>query len=398
MPKEHSIEPAAFAPILADLGLEASALLHIDPSTFAESKGEVVRGKGDVFLGPIGTGLDVPAAGNLYKKHSDGALGPTNTLVFYFKSPRTDGELARWRNQFWPWLHVVALYRLHDGAIRRETLQGASDVAGRAERDGFVFVAKRREHVMSPAQTTAKFDQNAGGWNPKPGSPGYAHYRWMRRYVAEFATPKDGARVLDFGCGAGWVGIEAALRAKDVVLCAFDPSPEMTRFATENAREAGVTKFTARVGFGEEPPFPARGEAPFDVVYSSGVISFSPDVERWCDGLAATLVAGGTLVIGDIQRESRGMQKRRTTRVLLPAREMNALVPDEVKRRLEKRGFVHEATAGYQLTDPVPQLTHHADKKLGGVLSPLLLAWNRMRAGASAGASFDSWVMRFKKR
>lgn len=398
MAKEHSIEPAAFAPILADLGLDAAALLHVDPSTFAESKGEIVRGKGDVFLGPIGTGLDVPAATNLYKKHTDPALGPTNTLVLYFKSPRDERELTRWRNQFWPWLHVVGCYRIQGGAIRRETLQGASEVAGRVDRDGFVLVAKRREHVMSPSQTTAKFDQNASGWNPRAGSPGYAHYRWMRRYVAEFAKPHAGARVLDFGCGAGWVGIEAALQAKDVELCAFDPSPEMTRFATENAREAGVAKFTARVGFGEAPPFPAQGEAPFDVVYSSGVISFSPDVERWCDGLAATLVGGGTLVIGDIQRESRGMQKRRGTRVLLPAREMNAQTHDEVKRRLEKRGFVHEASAGYQLTDPVPQLTHHADKKLGGALAPVLLAWNRTRAGAAPGPSFDSWVMRFKKR
>lgn len=398
MPKEHSIEPAAFAPILADLGLEPAALLHVDPATFAEAKGSLARGQGDLFLGPIGTGLDVPAAANLYRKHADPALGPTSTLLLYFKSPRADAELARWRNQLWPWLHVVGLYRIRSGAIRRETLQGSAELAGRVERDGFVLVAKRREHVMGPAQTTAKFDQNAGGWNPAPGSPGYAHYRWMRRYVARFARPRDGARVLDFGCGAGWVGIEAALGAKDVELCAFDPSPEMARSAGENARAAGITRFCARVGFGEAPPFPAAGERGFDCVYSSGVVSFSPDIERWCDGLVSTLESGATLVIGDIQRESRGMQKRRATRVLLPAREMNAQTPDEVRKRLEKRGLVHEATAGYQLTDPIPQLTHHADRKLGGLLAPLLLALNRVAAGAQASPRFDSWVMRLKRR
>ena len=49
--------------------------------------------------------------------------------------------------------------------------------------------------------------------------------------------------------------------------------------------------------------------------------------------------------------------------------------------RLEQRGFVHEETAGYQLTRPVPQLAHWSDAKLGGALSGLLLAWNRFRAG-----------------
>ncbi|MBI5435118.1 MAG: class I SAM-dependent methyltransferase [Planctomycetes bacterium] len=399
MAKEHSIEPSAFAPILADLGLEPQALLHIDPSTFSETKGGFGRGHGDVFLGPIGTGLDIPAASALYKKHVEPVLGPASTLVLYFKSPRVDADLATWRNHFWPWLHIVGLYRIQGGAIRRESFGGAESLSGKSERDGFVLVAKRREHVMSPTSTTAKFDANAGGWNPQPANPGYAHYRWMRRYVGRFAKVEDGARVLDFGSGAGWVGIEAALQAKDVELCAFDPSPEMTRFAAENARAAGITKFTARVGFGEQPPFPGPGERTFDVVFSSGVVSFSPDIEQWCDGLASTLHSGSTLVIGDIQRESAGMQKRRANRILLPAREMNAQTPAEIRARLERRGLLHEATAGYQLTDPIPQLTHHADKKLGGVLSPLLLALNRAAAGSGlAPGRFDSWVMRFKKR
>jgi hypothetical protein len=106
------------------------------------------------------------------------------------------------------------------------------------------------------------------------------------------------------------------------------------------------------------------------------------------------LKPGATLVIGDIQRESRGMQKRRASRVLLPAREMNAQTASEMRARLEKRGLVHEATAGYQLTDPFPQITHKS-----GAFAPLVLALNRIAAGSKLSPErFDSWVMRLRKR
>jgi SAM-dependent methyltransferase len=399
MAKEHSIEPASFAPILADLAIAQEAVTFLDTSELSASGGETKRGAGDVMLGPVGAGLDPATAVVIHRRHVDPRLAPDGTLLLYFAGPREDREFARWRNALWPWLHVVAVYRLRGGAVKRETLHERVEIAGRPQVDGTVLVARRREHVMSQKLTTVKFDTNAGGWNGEPGRPGYAHFRWMRRYVGRFAPVRDRARVLDFGCGAGWVGIEAALQAKDVELCSFDPSPEMVRIAGDNARGAGVTRFDARVGFGEAPPFPAAGEKRFDVVFSSGVVSFSPDIERWTDGLVATLADGATLVIGDIQRESRGMQKRRSRRVLLPAREMNAQIAEEMRARLEKRGLVHEATAGYQLSDPIPQLTHHADKKLGGVLSPILLGLNRLAAGNTLSPKqFDSWVMRFKKR
>ncbi|MCE9594829.1 MAG: class I SAM-dependent methyltransferase [Planctomycetes bacterium] len=399
MAKEHSIEAASFAPILADLGIAPEAIAFLDTAEFGAMKSESKHGAGDVLLGPIGGGLDPTAATVVHRRHADPRLGRESTLLLYFARPRDDRELARWRNQLWPWLHIVGVYRIDGGAVTRETLQGRASVPGQCALAGSILVAKRREHVMSQKLTTVKFDANAGGWNGEPGRPGYAHFRWMRRYVGRFAPVRDGARVLDFGCGAGWVGIEAALQAKDVELCSFDPSPEMVRIAGDNARSAGVKNFAARVGFGEEPPFPAAGEKCFDVVFSSGVVSFSPDIERWTDGLVATLADGATLVIGDIQRESRGMQKRRARRVLLPAREMNAQIAEEMRARLEKRGLVHEATAGYQLSDPIPQLTHHADKKLGGILSPILLGLNRLAAGNGlAPRQFDSWVMRLKKR
>jgi trans-aconitate methyltransferase len=113
----------------------------------------------------------------------------------------------------------------------------------------------------------------------------------------------------------------------------------MVELAQVNAKANGIQRFSARTGFGEAPPFPAAGEAPFDLVLSSGVISFAPDHERWLDGLVSTLAPRATLVIGDLEPASRGMQRRRAERALLPVRELNARSPAQVRAALEKRGL-----------------------------------------------------------
>lgn len=359
-----SVSPSAFASILSDLGVE--------PRRFEAG--------GDCRLAPCG-------APELK------GIGREGWALALVDGPRDEARLAALRNELWPALHVVALFGCDAGGVQRETLQGRKRIAEALDFRGTMLVARRREEVLSPTATVSKFDTNAGGWNGEPGQPGYAHFRWMRRYVALFARSRSGGRILDFGCGAGWVGIEAALAAGNAELAAFDPSPEMVRNAEKNARASGVTRFVGRTGFGEDPPFAER----FPTVISSGVVSFSPDQEHWFDGLARCCESGGTLVIGDLNPTSRGMAQRRATRALLPVRELNAISAQQARAELERRGFVHEATAGYQLTRPVPQLAHWSDTKLRGALSPLLLAWNRLRAGPTDDLrAFDSWVMRLR--
>ena len=53
--------------------------------------------------------------------------------------------------------------------------------------------------MLSPDATVSKFDANAGGWNGEPGRPGYAHFRWMRKYVALFAKAREARRILEAG-------------------------------------------------------------------------------------------------------------------------------------------------------------------------------------------------------
>lgn len=317
-----------------------------------------------------------------------------------------DARLARVRDALWPGWHVSALYAATHHALARRTLDGTRAVPSEGAARGTLVAARRREVVLAPDATVAKFDKNAAGWNGEPGRPGYGHFRWMRRFVADFAGAHAARRILDFGCGAGWVGIEAALASKArggaPELAAFDPSPEMVRMTVENARAAGVERVAGRTGFGEDPPFPAAGEPPFDLVLSSGVVSFARDRERWFDGLARAVERGGTLVIGDIHPGSRGMQRRRRERPLLPIRELNGMRREDARAELERRGFRFEAWSGYQLSDPVPQWNHLDATRLRGLLGPALLAWNRRSAASSlarGGAEqdrFDSWVMRLR--
>jgi SAM-dependent methyltransferase len=325
-------------------------------------------------------------------------------LVVFLHGDRHDTVLAGLRNRLWPAWHVVALYKTSDAQITRISLEGTRNLGRSCGQRGVAVIARPFAAVFAPEATVVKFDKNASGWNGNPGGPGYRHFRWMRRYVALFAKKLDAERVLDFGCGAGWVGIEAALlapRDRRPLLCAFDPSPEMVRIAAENARASGLDRFEGRTGFGEAPPFPAEGERAFDLVLSSGVISFSGERERWLDGLVSTLAPGGTLVIGDIHRDSEGMRRRRAERPLLPVREMNACVREDVRRSLESRGLKFEAWCGYQRSRPLPQLLHLSERRLGGMLDPLLVWWNdrasarEFDSGSRAQDRFDSWVMRF---
>ncbi len=398
MVKPRHLSPEDFPPVLADLALEPSALQVVDPAPPPPSEHKPLPKleRGHLLYGQIGGGLDIPNASAMYRRRGDAALPSDGWALFFLKDQRADEELARWRNHLWPWLHVVAIYRIRGGQAERQILQRRELLPGTCAKEGVMLVARRREHVLSPELTQQKFDQNAAGWNVRPGEAGYAHYRWMRRYVGRFAPPRPAARILDFGCGAGWVGIEAALRSRGGRLCAFDPSPEMVRHAEENARQSGLSHFEARTGFGEDPPYPAAGEPPYELVLSSGVVSFAPNSDRWVAGLARTVAPGGTLVVGDIARESRGMRRRRLQRPLLPVREMNALTGDEMAALLASRGFQLEARAGYQLSRPVPELSHWSDTRARGAFSPLFLLANRLAAGRLAPSWFDSWVLRLR--
>lgn len=345
---------------------------------------------------------DAVRDGEELRTEVDRHLGAEGTLVLLLDPNFGEAQLAAWRNALWPLCHMSAVLVGREGEeVTRRTLHGKEKLGVKSEIACQALVGQRTGFVLAPKKTIEKFDGTAAGWNGTAGTPGYPHHRWMRKFVAGFADAKGKKRILDFGCGAGWVGIEAAVASGGAELCAFDPSPAMVDFTEKNAREAGIANFTGRTGFGEDPPFPAEGEAPFDLVFSSGVISFARDSKAWFEGLARCVAPGGTLVIGDIHPGSRGMKKRRANKAVLPIREMNAFTRDDARRELEARGFTHEASCGYQLTTPIPQAMHFNETRLGGLLTYPILFMNQAGAGLDRALGsplqdqFDSWVMRF---
>lgn len=339
----------------------------------------------------------------------DAELSDNAPFMLAVEGRPDDARLAMWRNALWPLIHVGAILRVEGGRARRITLGGSEKVEGDFPFEGVVLFGRRTTHVMSPDATVEKFDKNASNWDGTPGGAGYPHFRWMRRLVGRFVRPQatghEGPlRILDFGCGAGWVGIEASKGLANVELSAFDPSPEMVKIAESNAKKEGVGAFVGRTGFGEEPPFGTEHGEPFPLVISSGVVSFSPDVEQWLDGLTSTVEPGGTLVIGDIHPGSSGFRRRRRRKPLLPVREMNARSRESIRAGLEKRGFVHIRSGAYQLTRPVPEAMHVNETRLGGILTYPLLWANRLATwldgafGSPLQDRFDSWVMHLERR
>lgn len=407
-PVTAPVSPKPWAPALEDLGITVeSARTPTDPPT--------ARSTGASALAALNDGADPVKSAPAILEHAHKTAAEDGWLLVVVTGSPDDARLAALRDALWPDWHVSALYRASPAGIERRTLDGAVQLPAVVKARGVIVAAsgvmvaaRRRAAVLAPDATIAKFDKNAGGWNGEPGRPGYAHFRWMRKFVADVAGKQRAARILDFGCGAGWVGIEAALGSKSrggsPELAAFDPSPEMVRITRENAASAGVEHCVGRTGFGEDPPFPAAGEPPYDLVLSSGVVSFARDRTQWFDGLARMVAPKGTLVIGDIHPGSKGMLRRRREKPLLPIREMNGMRREEARAELERRGFQFEAWGGYQLSDPVPQWNHLDATKLRGVLGPFLLAWNRhaaSRSFASDGAGqdrFDSWVMRLVRK
>lgn len=115
-----------------------------------------------------------------------------------------------------------------------------------------------------------------------PGSPTFFDEldRVKRSDVERFAMKywEFGAwknkRVLDVGCGPGWVSVQYAMGGADV--SAVDLTEAAVGIAKKHAAYRGV-RADIRQGNAEELPFP---DNTFDMVFSSGVLHHTPDTQK----------------------------------------------------------------------------------------------------------------------
>jgi ubiquinone/menaquinone biosynthesis C-methylase UbiE len=165
------------------------------------------------------------------------------------------------------------------------------------------------------------FDRRAPGY--ESGWLGRMHHDIADR-AADLALTchPDPGRVLDVGCGTGYLLRRLAARApRAVELAGIDPAPSMI----ETARALGDDDRSSFVaGVAEHLPFP---DGRFDLVVSTTSFDHWADQRAGLAECARVLAPGGHLVLADqfsawlipslvVTRRGRARTKRRATRLL----------------------------------------------------------------------------------
>jgi SAM-dependent methyltransferase len=103
-------------------------------------------------------------------------------------------------------------------------------------------------------------------------------YRFADFIVCEAQSLPPGARILDYGCGAGVGGIAAALQQPGTHLALADINPKALRLAAINAQHAGLTAETQQVAS------PADVDGDFDLIVTHPPFMIDDQSRMYRDG------------------------------------------------------------------------------------------------------------------
>ncbi len=118
----------------------------------------------------------------------------------------------------------------------------------------------------------------------------------LRREEMELLGDVAGLRIVHLQCNAGQDTLSLARLGADVV--GVDISDEAIEFARRLAAESGIAARFQRADVYDWLAEAARGEARYDVVFSSyGALPWLSDLRTWARGIAAVLAPGGRLVL-----------------------------------------------------------------------------------------------------
>lgn len=113
-----------------------------------------------------------------------------------------------------------------------------------------------------------------------------------------FGDLREGERVVDVGCGAGFDTLIAAGHVgPSGRVIAVDMTAEMRTKTREGARQLGLANVEVREGFAESLPV---DDGWADVVISNGVVNLCPDKHAVFTEMLRVLRPGGRIQIGDI--------------------------------------------------------------------------------------------------
>lgn len=165
---------------------------------------------------------------------------------------------------------------------------------------------------------------------------------------------RKGARLLDYGCGAG--AFLARMKALGWEVCGFDPDP---RAAAATARDQGVQVFAHVEAL--------LRLAPFDAITLSHVIEHLPDPVRTLAELAPLLEDGGRLVVATPNANSLGHAVfGRHWRGLEAPRHLSVFSPASLAQAVRRAGYTLQRV--FTLSAMAPLLTAqsaHAARSAG---------------------------------
>jgi len=147
-------------------------------------------------------------------------------------------------------------------------------------------------HSAKPVGSAEYFDEvEARKYFVEPHIPGFAEFeRWR------------GKRVLEVGCGIGTDTVNFARAGADVT--AVDLSSESLRLAERRAEVMGVADRIRFQQANAEELTSTLDEAPYDLVYSFGVVHHTPRPERALAEIRQLTAAGRTLKLMVYHRRS----------------------------------------------------------------------------------------------
>jgi ubiquinone/menaquinone biosynthesis C-methylase UbiE len=106
-------------------------------------------------------------------------------------------------------------------------------------------------------------------------------------------APAPGTRLLDAGCGSGWLSRLIAARMPDCEVVGVDINPDYVAYATTKAEAEGLANLSYRTASLTDLPFE---EDHFDTVFSLMVMMFLPDRARALAELARVTRPGGRVI------------------------------------------------------------------------------------------------------
>lgn len=109
----------------------------------------------------------------------------------------------------------------------------------------------------------------------------------------DMIAPEPGTRLLDAGCGSGWLSRLIARRMPDCEVVGIDINPDYVRYAQARAEEAGLENLSYEVASLTELPFE---DGAFDAVWSLMVLIFLPDRDAALRELARVVSPGGRVI------------------------------------------------------------------------------------------------------